>query len=65
MVIVGVISGIFQFLQTAGFQVFSENIAHRIKIEYFRAAISKDAAYYDEHNPNEMATKISKECEAI
>ena len=45
--------------------MFSENIAYRIKIEYFKAAIKKDAAYYDKQNPNEMATKISKECEAI
>ena len=65
MVAIGVITGIFQFLQTASFQVFSENVSHRIQIEYFRAAIRKDATYYDKRNPNEMASKISKEVEAI
>ena len=65
MVGIGIVQGIFQFLQTASFQIFSENISYRIQIEYFRAAIRKDATYYDKHNPNEMATKISKEVEAI
>lgn len=65
MVGIGVVTGIFQFLQTASFQVFSENVSHRIQIEYFRAAIRKDATYYDKRNPNEMSSKISKEVEAI
>ena len=36
-----------------------------MKIEYFKAALAKDAAYYDEQNPNEMASKINKEAAAV
>lgn len=45
--------------------VFSESISRNMKIEYFSAALSKDAAFYDEQNPNEMASKINKECGAV
>jgi ABC-type bacteriocin/lantibiotic exporter with double-glycine peptidase domain len=36
-----------------------------MKLSYFRSALEKDAAYYDIHNQNEVATKISKECSAV
>ena len=36
-----------------------------MKIEYFKAALAKDAAFYDEQNPNEMASKINKEAAAV
>ena len=36
-----------------------------MKLSYFRSALEKDAAYYDLHNQNEVATKISKECSAV
>ena len=29
------------------FQVFSENIQHRIKIVYFKACLEKDASWFD------------------
>ena len=32
---------------------------------YFRKCLEKDATFYDENNPNEMAAKIAKEISAI
>ena len=52
-------------MQTAGFQIFAENISLEIKKQYFRAALIKEAAWFDENNPNELSSKISSECSAI
>lgn len=65
MVIVGVIGGVCQFCQTAAFQIFSENISFEIKKKYFWAALQKDASWFDQNNPNELASKISSESQAI
>lgn len=48
-----------------GLNYAANNVAHRIRILYFEKALEKDAAYYDAHNPTEMASKISKECSVI
>ena len=61
MLLVGTAGAVGQFLKYATFAIFSENICHNIKLEYFRACLKKDATFYDEHNPNEMASKISQE----
>jgi ABC-type multidrug transport system fused ATPase/permease subunit len=45
--------------------VYSESIAHKLKIKYFEKALYKDAAFYDTQNPNEMAAKINKEAQAV
>jgi hypothetical protein len=45
--------------------LFSESIAFKIKIAYFKASLEKDALFYDKQNPTEMASKISKETSAI
>ena len=45
--------------------MFSERIAYKIKVDYFRKCLAKDAAWLDEKNPNELAPKISKETTAI
>lgn len=47
------------------FSRFSNTLAYKIRIAYFKAALRQDAAFYDEQKPTEMATKISKEIEAI
>jgi ABC-type multidrug transport system fused ATPase/permease subunit len=47
------------------FSVFSESIQYKLKIEYLKACLMKDAAFYDEQNPNEMASKINKETSAV
>ena len=31
-------------------------------MEYFKAALRKDSKWFDAHNPNELSTKIGKEC---
>ena len=40
-------------------------MVHKIKVDYFRKCLLKDAEYYDNQNPNEMSIKISKETDAI
>ena len=40
-------------------------VASRLRIEYFRKSLEKDAAYYDLNNPTEVATQISKNIAAI
>lgn len=47
------------------FAVYSERVALKLRLTYFEKALSKDAAFYDEQNPNEMASKINKEAQAI
>ena len=47
------------------YSLFSESVSFKLKKEYFRSALSKDAAFYDEQNPNEMASKINKEAGAV
>ena len=59
----------FAFLSSAmyisSFSIFSESVQYHLKIEYMKAALEKDAAFYDEQNPNEMAAKINKEAQAV
>jgi len=52
-------------LQMALFAVFAENIAHRIKIMYFRRVLEKDATWFDSNNPSEMSSRIANECSVI
>lgn len=40
-------------------------ITTKLKIAYFDSALRKDADFYDQQNPNEMAAKISKESAAV
>ena len=47
------------------FMWFADRITHRIKIKYFEAALNQDAAFFDENNPTEMASKIAKETTSI
>lgn len=62
-VAVGVLFTAFFYISSLA--VFSESISRNMKIEYFQAALAKDAAFYDEQNPNEMASKINKEAGAL
>jgi hypothetical protein len=65
MIIVGAIAGFFRFIQSAGLEIFALNVAHKIKMKYFKAIMGKDSAWFDANNPNELATKIIKESEMI
>ena len=65
MVIIGIIVMIVASIMIAFFSLFAGSITHKIKIDYFRQCIIKDAAYYDEHNPTEYSAKIAKETSAI
>jgi flagellar motor component MotA len=47
MALVGTVTGFGMFIQYTLFSVFAENISHKIKLKYFRAALEKDSAYYD------------------
>lgn len=53
------------FFNIAFLMIYSESITYKLKIQYFTKALAKDAAFYDEQNPNEMASKINKEASAV
>ena len=65
MIAVGFIAGTFRFMQVAFLELFADSIAYKIKLEYFKATLRKDSTWFDAHNPNEMGTKIRKECQLI
>jgi hypothetical protein len=65
MVLIGIGVYIFSCCMTILLAVFAENIAFKIRIEYFKSCLEKDAAFYDDNNPTEMSSKISKEVSAI
>jgi len=65
MVYVAVLAFVSSALYISGFSVFSESVQYKLKIEYLSACLMKDAAFYDEQNPNEMASKINKEAAAV
>lgn len=62
---VGVGTFVFCYFQVGFFSIFAENISHKIKVNYFRACLAKDASWFDSNNPTEMAAKIAKETSAI
>jgi ATP-binding cassette subfamily B (MDR/TAP) protein 1 len=45
--------------------LFGESIAFKVRINYFRKCLEKDAAFYDVNVPTAMSSKISKETAAI
>lgn len=53
------------FLQVSTTVHFAENVGHRTQINYFRQCLEKDAYFYDQQNPTEMASKIAKEMTAM
>jgi hypothetical protein len=65
MIGIGAISFIMAWWQVSNLSIFAENICYKIRIEYFKQVLEKDAAWFDENNPTEMASKISKEVTTI
>lgn len=65
MLYVGAGVYVLSWTQVSMLSIFAENITYKIKLNYYKACLNKDAAYYDEHNPTEMAAKISKETAGI
>ena len=51
MIFVGIIVMIISGMQLLLLSLFSENLAYKIKIMYFRKCLEKDAAWYDENDP--------------
>ena len=45
--------------------IFAEKVAFRVKKDYFRACLDKDANFYDQNNPNEMSSRIAKEASGM
>jgi len=65
MIYVAFISWVAAFFQVGFLSIFSIQIGTKMKIAYFDQALRKDADFYDSQNPNEMASKISKEVAAV
>lgn len=47
MTLVGTVTALGMFFKYAMFSIFSENVSHKLKLKYFKAALEKDAEYYD------------------
>ena len=47
MALVGTVTAVGMFFKYTLFSIFAERISHKLKLKYFRAALEKDAAYYD------------------
>lgn len=47
MMYVAVLAFVASTIYISSFSVFSESVALKMKIEYFKAALAKDAAFYD------------------
>jgi len=45
--------------------IFAENVQFKIKVKYFETVLEKDAEWFDQNNPTEMASKIAKEVVTI
>lgn len=52
MVIVGAGAAITSGSFISLYSYFSTHISGKIKVNYFRACLAKDGAYFDEHNTN-------------
>jgi ABC-type multidrug transport system fused ATPase/permease subunit len=46
-------------------ELFADSITYKIKVNYFKSIIGKDSKWFDANNPNELSTKIVKECNMI
>lgn len=52
-------------VSTYQYNYFAEFLSRKIRIDYFRSCLAKDAAFFDENNPTELPSKISSETEKI
>ena len=65
MLYVGAYTFVTWLVMVYGLNYVAAKVSYRIKIEYFKKCLEKDAAFYDLNNPMEMAAKISKESSII
>ena len=56
---------VMSWFQISFSALYAERVAFKVRMEYFRRCIEKDADFYDTHNPTEMASRITKEVSAI
>jgi len=59
--------GIFVIATIAAmqFNYFAEALSRKIRVDYFRSCLAKDAAFYDTQSPTELPSKIAAETEKI
>ena len=65
MLYLGCITCVAAWMQMWSFNQFSENVVFRIKLDYFKQCLMKDADYFDKNNPLELTAKINKETAAM
>jgi ABC-type multidrug transport system fused ATPase/permease subunit len=65
MLYIGIGAGFMSWFQVTCLSIFAENIQFKIKIRYFQAVLEKDATWFDNNNPTEMASRIAKEVVTI
>ena len=65
MIYIGLGTWCMSFFFMGLLMVFEERHGFNLKVSFYRACLEKDGAYFDEHNPNEMAARISKEVGSV
>ena len=53
------------WINTTTMMHFGESISFKTQVTYFKKALEMDSYYYEEQNPAEIASKITKEIAAI
>lgn len=65
MVIGATVMWVIHAIKIVSYNMFAKNMAYNTRIQYFTKSLEKDAAYYDEHPPTEMASKIAREMNSV
>ncbi|WFD42850.1 ABC-type xenobiotic transporter [Malassezia psittaci] len=66
---VNVVIGVFVFFTSWGFMLFlplaTHKLTHRLREEYFAAAIVQDPGFFDTHGPGEIASRANRDVTQI
>ena len=60
MTVIGAITWVAATWQMFFLNSFSQRIAYKIKVRYFAEVIHKDATWFDNNNPLEISSMISR-----
>lgn len=61
-VIIGLAIWILSFGYYTMFIIYSESVAKKVRLSYLKAILEQESAWYDLTNPNELSSRLGKEC---
>lgn len=65
LVLIGIAIWFFSYIYYAFLLMFSELVGYKLRVEYFRAILRQDIAWFDSINPSELSAKVPKEVMAM